>query len=316
MMDSVSISVVIPVLDGGRLFGELLEALRDQKNAPSEIVVVDSGSSDGSLEVAKEHGAQIIQITPGEFDHGATRNLGIENTTGEIVVLLTQDATPASPEFLGSIASPFADPEIAGVYGRQIPRPDCDVVTARNLHHWKTGRRESDRVNLRGCDLESLSPMERYELCVFDSVCCALRRNRWEELPYEPAAFGEDVTWGRAALMRGWSIAYEPDAAVIHSHRRSVGYEYGRMRQCHELLHQLFGVATLPRVREIPAACLWNLRHDLPYVWAEAPRGSERFRQLARVAAMSVVGPIAQYLGIRDAQRAARMGSRLDGTDE
>ena len=164
------------------------------------------------------------------------------------------------------------------------------------------GRETPARACLEGGELAAFPPMDRYQLCIFDSVCCALRRTCWEESPYQTAAFGEDIAWGRAALLRGWSIVYEPEAAVVHSHRRSVAYEYRRTRESHALLHYLFELATLPRARDVPVAWIRNLTIDLPYVWANAPRGSERWRQLARAAALGVVGPVAQHLGMRDAQ--------------
>jgi rhamnosyltransferase len=309
MMTEPSVSVVIPALNGGRLFADLLAALNDQKQPACEVVVVDSGSSDDSVAVARAHGAHVVEIPQRDFNHGATRNLGIEKTTSELIVLLTQDATPASTDFLSAITAPFADPNIAGVYGRQLPRPDCDVVTARNLSHWLTGRDEPARARLEGTSLDRLPPMERYQLCVFDSVCCALRRVCWKEQPYENAAFGEDIIWGRGALQRGWSIAYEPEAAVLHSHRRSIIYEYRRTRESHALLNRLFGLATLPGARDIPRAWISNLKQDLPYVRANTPRGMEMVRQLARATGLGIVGPVAQHLGIRDAQR-SRLAKR------
>jgi len=304
--------VVIPVLDGGRVFAEQMRALAGQKRTPLEIVVVDSGSRDESVDTALEYGARVIEIRKEDFDHGATRNLGIEHTHGEFVVLLTQDATPTSPEFIDSIVAPFEDPNVAGVYGRQLPRPDCDVVTARNLNGWLTGREDARRMRLPEDGLERLAPMERYQLCVFDSVCCALRRRCWEEIPYERTSFGEDVTWGREALSRGWTLAYEPTASVVHSHRRSILYEFERTRECHALLHRLFGVSTLPRARNIPAAWSGTLANDVSHAWRHAPRGVERWRQVARAAGLGLTSPIAQHLGMRDAMREQRdsLGAR------
>jgi rhamnosyltransferase len=298
------VSVVIPVLNGGETLGEVLEALFSQR-APFEVevVIVDSGSSDDSVELAKRYPLKLVQIQPWEFDHGTTRNLGIQNTRGEIVVLITQDATPASDEFLAKIVSPFADAHVAGVYGQQIPRPDCDVVTARNLRGWLTGREHEARAALGDLDLDALHPMERYKLCVFDNVCSAVRRSLWEELPFGATPFGEDIAWGKAAITRGWTIVYAPEAAVIHSHRRPVAEEYGRTRICHMILNQLFGLETLPRLRTVVHAWAHNFRTDIPYVWRNAPAGLETLRQLVRSAGLSVVGPVAQYQGIRDARR-------------
>ena len=96
-----AVSVVVPVKDGARHLAELLESISGQRvDADVEVLVVDSGSSDGSVEIARAHEAQVIEIEPAEFGHGRTRNLAAERTTGDTIVFLTQDATPASTRWL------------------------------------------------------------------------------------------------------------------------------------------------------------------------------------------------------------------------
>jgi rhamnosyltransferase len=150
--------------------------------------------------------------------------------------------------------------------------------------------------------LESRSPAERYELCAFDNVCSAIRRSVWDQYPFPVASFGEDIAWGKQVIEAGWAIAYEPEAAVEHSHRRPIFEEYARTRVCHQRLHELFGLATLPRRRDVPRAVLSNWVRDLPYVLRHAPTSLERVRQLARITGLSVLGPLAQNRGIRDAR--------------
>jgi rhamnosyltransferase len=304
------VSVVIPTRDGEATLGEVLGALFAQRPPfPFEVVIVDSGSRDSTLEIARRHPVHLHRIPAEEFDHGETRNLGIRLAGGDPVALLTQDATPASTDFLEHLVRPFEDRRVAGVYGRQIPRIDCDVVTRRQLERWLTGRREPALALLEADSLEHLSPLARLELCTFDNVCSALRRTTWEKTPFPGASFGEDIAWGKAVITDGWAIAYEPRAAVLHSHRRSVAYEWSRTRLCHRRLFELFELATVPRARDVARASLANLRHDLPIVLRDAPPGVERLRQLARVAALSIASPLAQHLGARDSRRLRRAGA-------
>ena len=171
------VSVVIPTKDGADTIGEVLERLFRQKHAfEADVVIVDSGSRDRTLELVRRFPVRLEQIAPHDFDHGATRNFAIERTRGDVVVLLTQDAIPADETLLANLAAPFADARVAGVFGRQIARSDCDVVRRRQLEHWLTGRLTPARVQLDGVDLDSLSPLERYERCVFENVCSAVRR--------------------------------------------------------------------------------------------------------------------------------------------
>jgi rhamnosyltransferase len=287
----------------------VLDALFAQRAAFAfEVVLVDSGSRDATLEIARRHPARVHRIRPDEFDHGETRNLGVRLAKGDPVALLTQDATPATSDFLEQLVRPFEDPRVAGVYGRQLPRPGCDVVTRRQLEGWLTGRSEPALAALDADSLEQLPPFARLELCTFDNVCSALRRTVWEKVPFPRASFGEDIAWGRAVITEGFALAYEPRAAVHHSHRRSVAYEWSRTRICHRRLFELFELETVPGLRDALRAGLANLRRDLPYVMRHAPAGAERVRQLARVAALSVASPLAQHLGARDARRARERG--------
>lgn len=299
------ISVVIPVKNGAETLEAVLDRLHAQK-CPSdvEIVVVDSGSTDGSLDIVARHRVLLLRIEPHEFNHGSTRNLGIASTRGELVVLLTQDAVPVDDGLFAALVAPFADARVAGVYGRQIPRDDCDVVRRRQLDGWLTGRLVPARSALDGLSLDSLTPFERYERCVFDNVCSSIRRSVWEALPFPRIPFGEDVAWARSALEAGHVIAYEPSAAVVHSHRRPIAEEYRRERLSHRVLHELFGLATVPRGRDVLRGAMHQLKTDLPYTWRHAPSGRERVRQLVRRACLAFAEPLGQHLGLRDAQRA------------
>jgi rhamnosyltransferase len=283
------------------LLGALTALVNQRTDRKLQIVAVDSGSWDGTVALLEQYPVLLHRVPTAEFNHGGTRNLGVRLAKGDFVVLLTQDAVPIGPDFIMNIVRPFDDPRVAGVYGRQIARPDCDVVTRRQLEQGLTGRAEASLSHLDGRRLSDLSPFEQYELCTFDNVCSAIRRRVWQLIPFPYMQFGEDLAWGKKVVEAGWAIAYEPTAAVYHSHRRSVLYEYERMRVCHRLLHDLFGMATLPRWRYVVRAWGRNLRHDLPFVLHQAPSGIDRFRQLFRVAALSVLGPYAQYRGYKNA---------------
>jgi len=104
-----ALSVVIPTWNGGARFRELLLALASQ-DVEHELVVIDSGSRDGTAEAARASGACVLSIPQSEFNHGATRNRAIAATHGEIVALLTQDALPMGRDYLTCIAKPFANP--------------------------------------------------------------------------------------------------------------------------------------------------------------------------------------------------------------
>ena len=135
-----TITVAIPTLNGAAVLEDTLSAVRAQRLEPRldvELVVCDSGSRDGSVTIARRYGAQVIQIRPEEFSHGATRNLLMERSGGDHVVFLTQDSVPAGERWLAELLGGFdlAD-DVALTFGPYRPRPEASVMVARELTQW------------------------------------------------------------------------------------------------------------------------------------------------------------------------------------
>src|SRR3712207_3655150 len=122
------ISVALPVLNGGPLLDEVLAAVRRQRvpGEEVELVVVDSGSTDGSLDVLRRWDARVIEIPQSSFSHGGTRDLLMRSTFGSHVAFLTQDATPASDQWLSALLRGFdRGADVALAYGPYLPRPEA-----------------------------------------------------------------------------------------------------------------------------------------------------------------------------------------------
>jgi rhamnosyltransferase len=241
-----ALSVVIPTWNGGARFREVLEALGSQ-DVEHELLVIDSGSRDGTAEAARSAGARVETIPKSEFNHGATRNRAIELCRGHVIALLTQDALPMGRDYLRSIQRPFANPRVDGAYARQFPRPDCDPLLAERLRRWSAARSEPTlQVFVPGDPdasrklYDALPPLERYLSCIFDNVASAVRRSSWERTPFPERTFGEDVAWGRSILLSGGAIAFEPSARVEHSHRIRMWGEFKRLYCDHRNLYELF----------------------------------------------------------------------------
>ena len=297
------VSIVIPTLNAGPLFKDVLEGIRRQKfSRDLELVIVDSGSTDETLKLAWAHKAKIIEIDPQTFNHGATRNNGIENASGDIVVLLTQDAVPGDENLISNLVKPFGDPEVAGSYGRQVPRPEADVLTTRKLNEWLTGSLQSRAVWIEEVEsYEALTPFQRYSFCTFDNVCSAVRKSVWKEIPFPARNFGEDIAWGKLAIERGWKIAYEPAAWVVHSHDRPIGYEFKRTYLCHRTLCELFDLRTMPSWAYVARAVVGSIREDLRYTFRNERDLRRRLSLLAQIPFLNAATAYGQYRGARDA---------------
>jgi len=287
-------SVVIPTCNGAATLPALLDALARQRvDFPFEVVAVDSASTDGSAELLRGRVDRVISIPAGTFDHGTTRNLAIEQSQGELIVLMVQDAVPASDTWLAALTAPLrAEAGLAGTFARQIPRPDASAITRRHLERW-AGASAAPRTiaPASAAEFDALTPSARLERCTFDNVCSCIRRSVWLRHPFRPTPIAEDVEWARDVLLAGHRLAYTPGAAVIHSHDRSAQYEFARTYVLHRRLHELFGLRTIPSVFGLARAVVSSLGEHL------------RCEVSARAVALAVAWPLGQYLGALSSAR-------------
>jgi rhamnosyltransferase len=211
-----SVGVVIRTLDESELIGRCLETLDVQRgDFDLDVLVVDSGSTDATVEIAQAHGARIIELAPGEFDYSKSLNLGIDTVRGEIVVSLSAHAIPVDDGWLESVVAAFDEPDVAGVSTRQLPWPDAP---------WQEVHRTRSMFGLERVVYGRGSGTEVF----FSNAASAFRRDVWSEHPFTLPAV-EDVDWARRVVAAGWSIVYEPGTAVYHSHKESARAQARRM---------------------------------------------------------------------------------------
>ncbi len=210
-----TVSVVIPVKDGERYLEELLDALA--REGATETLVIDSGSSDRSLDITRAAGVELLEIEPQEFGHGKTRNLGAQHISGELICFLTQDATPC-PGWLAAYLEAFAlDGSIGAAYGPHLPRPDTSPMIARELCEFFAGFQAGESSGRQPVVQSAGAPT------FLSNVNACYARGCWEEIRFREVAYSEDQAFGSDLLKAGWSKVYHPGAAVLHAH------DYGTM---------------------------------------------------------------------------------------
>ena len=217
------VTVAIPVRNGGELFAGVLGALSAQ-TVTHELLVCDSGSTDGSVQAARTYGARVLEITPERFTHGGARNLLMNEASGEHVAFLTQDAEPADVRWLERLLGGF---ELAGdvgmVYGPYLPRPDASPAVRMELERWfaslaPDGAPRVDRLKRASeCrDLPAVALIGARGFYTDANACVA--RAAWERAPFREVPYAEDRVLAIDMLRAGYAKAYVPDAAVLHSH--------------------------------------------------------------------------------------------------
>lgn len=292
-------SLVIPTLNGMPLLEQVLDAVDRQPGAAElERVAVDSGSTDGTVDCLQRHGFAVHAIDKADFNHGATRDLAISRTSGDVIVLLTQDAIPADDAWLSQLLEVYDDARVGAAYCKQIPRPDCNPFIAHRLREWTAGRDDRVEQRLDAPDgFAQLEPMERLKVCAYDNVAGSVRRTAWEQHPFGHRRFGEDVAFGKQLILAGHTIVFQPKSAVIHSHNRSAVQEGKRIYCDHDNLRALFDVHLLPTFRALRENIAWSRRHNAEIVDQLELPDAER-RALQRWArSYALWGGLGMYLG-------------------
>jgi glycosyltransferase involved in cell wall biosynthesis len=218
-----SVGVVIRALNESERIGECLDAIFRQRGSfDLDVLVVDSGSTDGTVDIAKARGGRIVELSPGEFDYSTALNVGIGDVRGELVISISAHAVPVEDDWLERMTGPFGDPKVAGVSSRQVPWPDAPW---QEVHRLRQQFSESPRVH---------SKRSTDEL-VFSNAASCLRRQVWQKHRFTLPAV-EDLDWAHRVIDAGWTIVYEPRAAVYHSHVESARAQALRMIDINRVL--------------------------------------------------------------------------------
>ena len=221
------LSVIVPTCNAAPWLDRQLQALLTQTTPPDEILLVDSASTDDTPEIAARFADRLplrrLPIAREDFDHGGTRTMAAQEARGDILVCLTQDAIPADKHALARLSAPFASPEIAVTYGRQLPHPDATPFAAhlRAFNYPDTPEpprffADRERLGLRA---------------VFCSNSfAAWRKEALAQAGFFPSRllFGEDTLTVAKLLALGYGAQYAHDALVFHSHNHSLAEEVRR----------------------------------------------------------------------------------------
>lgn len=200
------VSIVYLTKNGGKKFKDSLNSIFAQEaDFPFEVIAVDSGSSDGTLETLARHAVRVERVRSDEFNFGLTRDLGFSLCQGDILVSLSQDAIPSDKNWLQRICAPFANPEVAVVQGEEIPFQD------RKLFYW-------DNIRLFYFTRESKHWAKDHDAIGLSFVNCAIRRSVWEANRLGRIDMSEDKVFQMRLSERGYTIVFARQAAVFHSH--------------------------------------------------------------------------------------------------
>jgi rhamnosyltransferase len=209
------VSIIIRSYNEEKHIARLLSGIVQQRFSDYEIILVDSGSTDATLSIAKRYPVKIVHIDSSEFSFGRALNRGCKVANGEYLVFASAHVYPVFKDWLESLIKPFDDPNVALVYGKQRGDETTKYSEKMIFKRWFPGD-------------SSVSDEEPF--C--NNANAAIRKNVWECIQYDEQLTGlEDLDWAQKAIARKMKIAYNADAEVIHVHReryRQVKNRYQR----------------------------------------------------------------------------------------
>jgi glycosyltransferase involved in cell wall biosynthesis len=226
-IEDVTISVIIPTKNAGADLRSLLSMLQNQKGFKSiEIIIVDSGSSDLTLEIAREFSAKVIELLPEEFSHSYARNLGAQHSTGDCILFTVQDALPPSLTWLRELYRPIQSLGVIASSCVESPRLNSDLLYRALCwnHYGFLNAQAQDRILKKPWrnDYESLRTNANVS-----NIACLIKRDVFFAYKFR-GDYGEDLDLGLRLIRAGYKMAMLSSTRIIHSHNRPAYYHLQR----------------------------------------------------------------------------------------
>jgi len=206
-MTNKTVSIIIRTFNEEKWIGTCIDKIKNQTfEGNIELFVVDSGSIDKTIEIARKKGAKIIKLDKKNFSYGRSLNKGIEKANGKYLVFISAHCIPKDDRWLDSLVSSY-EKNIAAVYGPQFPHPEAPAYHRRRAKLF----------------LGNKKIIEKDENTHYSNSNGSVRKDIWNKERFdEKLFFSEDKKWALNVLKKGFFIVYEPKASVYHYHNFNV----------------------------------------------------------------------------------------------
>jgi len=262
----MEISIIVLAKNEARNIRQCLDGIFRQKiKYPYEVILIDSGSRDNTLEIARGYNIRIHEIPAHEFGHGKTRNLGAGLAKGKFLVFLTADAVPGDENWLWNLIEGIRDrKDVAASYSRQIPKQGTSPMERWDILKVNPDKREIKKL---------APPVSRKQMrCLisFQDISSCIKKDVWEKIRFdEDIIMSEDQDWAKRVLQAGFGIIYEPSSTVFHSHNYRPKEIFKRSFDEAWSLSQVLGVGIFPNPFKEFITFLYHMGHDFYSILTE-----------------------------------------------
>ena len=242
------ISLIIPTYNGGQIFSRCLEMVGQQDyGGEIQLIILDSGSTDGTVELAERAGAFVRIIDGRQFHHSKTRNSAIRLAKFDKIVFTVQDAVPCSRKWLSDLERSLCETRVAAVYTDQIPHDDANPYARFEIESISKARGQVQKIQqIESPEAFYAMPYDvAYRTISLDNVCAIYRKELLMITPFPEVDFAEDMAWALKNMLLGHKVLYNPNIKVKHSHNRPPEYAFNR-----QVINSLWCAKIMNRVED------------------------------------------------------------------
>ena len=267
--NNLMVSIIIPTYHAEKYLTTLLEKLKDQSFSEFELLIIDSSSTDKTVEIAKKYTDNVIVIPQHEFDHGGTRTKAAQLARGDILLFLTQDALPFDTDTIEKMVKVFDNKQVGAAYGKQLAYKETNLF-GKHLRTFNY----TDNSYIR--DKKDIAQYGIKTAFLSDSFA-AYRKTALEDIGWfkDKLILGEDTYAGAKMILADYALAYVSEARVYHSHSYTVIQEFKRyfdigvFHQCESWILKEFGKPEGEGMRYIKSEFKYLLEKDAWYLIPE-----------------------------------------------
>ncbi|HPL98341.1 MAG TPA: glycosyltransferase [Bacillota bacterium] len=212
------VSIIIRTYNEQKHVDKLLRSIFEQNFSKEklQVIIVDSGSTDSTLEYARKYPVELLHIRPEDFTFGYSLNRGIEHAKGDYIIMISAHCHPMDKDWISNLIKPFEkDQKIGVVYGKQRGKDTSKYSEHQIFKTWFPEKADS-RQNTPFCN----------------NANCAIKKSLWEKHRYNEKLTGlEDLEWAKEIIKMGYLVYYQPEAGIYHIHNETYSQVYNRYRR-------------------------------------------------------------------------------------